>query len=267
MTNKAIIYSDLPLLNEDLMENIQRLMEHGADKIELMMDGEKWNEMEMLFDSIAPKLKDLPVAFSIHPPAWDINITSENKAIREASFREYKKAIEFAGMIGASHVVIHPGFCFSPVFDKKLAQQRAKAYINELCEIAKPLHVKLAIENVGYQGSAILTEEEFIDFLRGMDDTAGYLIDVGHAQLDGWNVPDVIKSIKDRLIALHLHDNMGTSDDHMPVGKGKMDWQAIIDVVNQEKIDCELILEYAPGTSLEELRTGKDYLEQNVFMR
>ncbi|WP_156290561.1 sugar phosphate isomerase/epimerase family protein [Oceanobacillus salinisoli] len=266
MTKRTIIYSDLPLLNEDIMENIKQLMEHGADKIELMIDGEKWNDMEMLFEKIATQLKDLPVSFTIHPPAWDINLTSENKAIREASFHEYKKAIKFAGMIGASHVVIHPGFCFSPVFNKELAQQRAKAYMNQLCEIAKPLGVRLAIENVGYNGSAILTEEEFVEFLEDVDETAGYLIDIGHAQLDGWNVPNVIKIIKDRLIALHIHDNMAASDDHLPIGEGKMDWQAIMDVLNQEEIDCELILEYAPGTSLEALRTGKNYLEQNVFV-
>ena len=243
MIHRKIIYSDLPLLNEDIIENIQKLIDHGADKIELMMDGEKWNDMELLFDDIASQLKGFDIPFTIHPPAWDINLTSENKAIREASFREYKKAIKFAGKIGASHVVIHPGFSFSPVFDKNLAQSRAKLYLNQLCEIAKPLGVRLAIENVGYNGDAILTEAEFIDFLEDIDETAGYLIDIGHAQLDGWNVPHVIQSVKDRLIALHIHDNTGTSDDHLPIGEGKMDWEAIIDVLHKEEIVCELILE------------------------
>ncbi|WP_067727621.1 sugar phosphate isomerase/epimerase family protein [Oceanobacillus damuensis] len=267
MSNQKITYSDLPLLNRDIIENVQQLIEHGADKVELMMDGDKWDDMELLFEPVAKQLNELSIPFSIHPPAWDINLTSENKAIRNASFNEYKKSIEFAGMVGASHVVIHPGFCFSPAFNKKQAQQRASVYIKELCGIAKPLNVHLAIENVGYNGTALFTEEEFVHFLDDIDETAGYLIDVGHAQLDGWDVPRVIKTIKGRLLALHLHDNMGSSDDHLPIGTGKMDWENVFDTLHEQQIDCDLILEYAPGTSLETLRTGKDFLSERVFAR
>ncbi|MGN8683273.1 sugar phosphate isomerase/epimerase family protein [Gracilibacillus sp. HCP3S3_G5_1] len=267
MTNKSVTYSDLPLLNKGIIENVQQLIEYGADKIELMMDGDKWEEMEQLFEPLANQLKEFPVSYSIHPPAWDINLTSENRAIREASFNEYKKAIEFAAMISASDVVIHPGFCFSPVFDKQLAQQRATQLIGELCKIAKPLDVRLAIENVGYRGSAIFTETEFVHFLDNFDRTAGYLIDIGHAQLDGWDIPSVVNAVKDRLIALHIHDNRGTADDHLPLGHGEMDWKKVLDIVKEHQIDCELILEYAPGTSLEVLRTGKELLNQNVLVR
>ncbi|MBM4761148.1 sugar phosphate isomerase/epimerase family protein [Bacillus sp. B15-48] len=263
---KEIIYSDLPLLNQDLFENIHQLIAYGADKIELMMDGDKWGKMEELFAGLAPRLREIPVEFTIHPPAWDINLTSENKAIREASFHEYKKAIEFAGMIGASHVVIHPGFCFSPVFDKKLAQKRALEGIHRLCEVAKPLNVRLAIENVGYNGSGLYTAEEYAQLLDGVDETAGYLIDIGHAQLDGWDVPKVIESVKERLIALHLHDNMGESDDHLPIGEGIMDFKKVLAVVNQHKIDCELILEYAPGTPLDKLQVGKELIKREVLV-
>ncbi|SER24405.1 Sugar phosphate isomerase/epimerase [Gracilibacillus ureilyticus] len=262
----SVTYSDLVLLNKDMIENVQQLIEYGADKIELMMDGDKWDEMDRLFEPVAAQLNKLPVSFSIHPPAWDINLTSENKAIREASFHEYRKAIEFAAMIDASHVVIHPGFCFSPVFDKRLAQRRAKESIIRLCEIARPLGVNLAVENVGYSGTALFTQEEFIHFLDGIDEIAGYLIDVGHAQLDGWDVPSVLVSVKDRLMALHLHDNMAEVDDHLPIGAGKMDWQKILDTIRDHQIQCDYILEYAPGTALEALRTGKEFLQQSVLI-
>ncbi|MGE7545794.1 sugar phosphate isomerase/epimerase family protein [Sporosarcina newyorkensis] len=264
--NKSVTYSDLLLLNNDVLTNIHQLIEYGADKIEIMMDGGPWNEMEELFETLSIELKKFPVSFSIHPPAWDINLTSENKAIREVSFTEYKKAIEFAGMIHADHVVIHPGFCFSPSFNKKQAQLRAAEYIKRLCEVARPLGVRLAIENVGYKGNALFNEREFASFLDEIDETAGYLLDVGHAQLDGWDIPEVIRMVKDRLIALHIHDNLGEADEHLPIGTGKMDWSKIINTLNENGIDCELILEYAPGTSLDELRIGKEFLNQRVFV-
>ena len=165
----------------------------------MLLDGDKWDEMERLFADFAPKLKALPVGYTVHPPAWDTNLTSENQTIRKASFNEYKKAIEFAAMIEADHVVIHPGFCFSPVFNKELAQERAKEYIQRLCEIAQPLNVKLVIENVGYNGSSLFTREEFTRFLDPFDAPAGYLIDVGHAHLNHWDFPRLIRETKDRL--------------------------------------------------------------------
>lgn len=262
---KEICYSDLSLITKDIFENIEELLANGADKVELLMDGDKWDEMERLFVDFTPKLKALPVGYTIHPPAWDINVTSENKAIREASFIEYKKAIEFAGMIGADHVVIHPGFCFSPVFNKKLAQERAKHYIHRLCEVAKPLNVKLVIENVGYNGSSLFTQDEFTGFLDSIDDIAGYLIDIGHAHLNQWDIPKLIRETKDRLLAIHIHDNSGAGDEHLPIGEGTIQWGEIFAAMRDISIDCQLILEYAPNTPLEKLREGKELLIKEIF--
>lgn len=264
---QKICFSDLPLLTHDIIENVVKLIVAGAEVVELMMDGDKWDDMEELFPSLTEELKALPVRYTIHPPAWDINITSENKAIREASFHEYRKAIEFASMINAQHVVIHPGFCFCPQFDKELGKKRAKQYIHELCDIAKPLNVSLAIENVGYNGSSLFTKEEYEHFLDDVDETAGYLIDVGHANLNGWDIASTIINVKDRLFALHLHDNAATGDDHLAIGEGTIDWPSIFNAIADENIDCQLILEYAPATDLQVLTAGKAVILNELASR
>lgn len=255
-----ICYSDLVLMTNEIVENVEKLIQHGADAVELLMDGDKWDEMEALFPTLAEQLCALDIEYTVHPPAWDINLTSENKAIREASFLEYKKAIEFASMIHAQHVVIHPGFCFAPQFSKEIGRQRAKAYIQQLCEIAKPLNVTLAIENVGYDGSSLFTKEEYEHFLEDVDNTAKYLIDVGHANLNGWDIASTIYTVKDRLAGLHLHDNDGKGDQHLPIGEGTVDWSSIFEVMRAEQITDGLILEYAPGTALNMLKKGKERL-------
>lgn len=252
-------------MTNDIFANIEQLIAYGADKVELLMDGDKWDDMERLFEEFTPKLKALPVGYTVHPPAWDINLTSENKAVREASFSEYKKAIQFAGMIGADHVVIHPGFCFSPIFNKRLAQERAKAYIHRLCEAAKPLNVKLVLENVGYNGSSLFTQAEFIQFLESFDETAGYLIDIGHAHLNQWDIPRLIRETSHRLLAIHIHDNTGTGDDHLPIGAGTVPWDEIFAAMREISSNAQLILEYAPGTPLEKLHEGKQLLLQHVL--
>jgi aryl carrier-like protein len=54
--NQIICYSDLLLLSKDPVQNVESLIELGADCVELMMDGPWWNEMEHVFDELASKL-------------------------------------------------------------------------------------------------------------------------------------------------------------------------------------------------------------------
>ncbi|WCK54321.1 sugar phosphate isomerase/epimerase [Aneurinibacillus sp. Ricciae_BoGa-3] len=262
--NKEICFSDLPLLTHSIGKNVEQLMEYGADKIELLMDGIEWDEMDEQIKRMAAVFRQYQVGYTVHPPAWDTNLTSENRAIRQASYDEYRKAIEFAHAIEAEHVVIHPGFCFSPVFDKAIARKRAAAYINELCRVAAPLGVKIAVENVGYKGTSIVTEEEFGMFLDDVDETAGYLIDTGHAHLNGWNIPAVIRRVNDRLFAVHLHDNSAEGDEHLPIGEGTIHWEPIYGALKELGSSCQLILEYAPGTDLSKLTYGKEILKHNL---
>lgn len=265
MKNTSICYSDLILLSNDVVENVKQLMEWGAEQVELLMDGPQWDEMENLFKELVPRLRAFPVSYSIHPPAWDLNLTSENCATRETAFFEYKKAIQFANQLGASHVVIHPGFCFAPFFDKKQAQLRAKTYITELSRFAKELNVKLAIENVGYNGSSLFTQMEYTSFLEEIDDSTVYLIDTGHAHLNHWDIPQLIMDTKDRLFALHIHDNNGIGDDHLPIGEGSIEWAPIYQAIHQYAPNCQFILEYATDTPLSKLAVGKKILQQEII--
>ncbi|AET58012.1 xylose isomerase domain-containing protein [Paenibacillus terrae HPL-003] len=264
--NTQISYSDLPLLTCSVEENVEQLVNHGADKIELLMDGIQWDRMDEQIKKIGKALRLHHSAFSVHPPAWDTNLTSENQAIRTASYEEYKKAIEFAHEIEAEHVVIHPGFCFSPAFDKAGAQQRAQEYLHQLCQVAGPLGVKLAVENVGYNGASIYSEQEYLSCLDQMDHTAGYLIDTGHAHLNGWDIPQMIRSVKERLFSVHIHDNSGVGDEHLPIGEGSIHWQPIYDALQEVDAPCQLILEYSPGTALNQLVKGKQLLRQHLAL-
>jgi Sugar phosphate isomerases/epimerases len=261
---KEICYSDLPLLTQDVERNVEALIAHGADIVELLLDGIQWDDMQEKMRSIVGVLRKFDVGFSIHPPAWDTNLTSENRTIREATFEEYRKAIEFAHELEAEHVVIHPGFAFSPAFDKSIARQRAQEYVHRLNEIAKPLGVKLAVENVGYHGASIFTQDEYCAFLEPFDDNAGYLVDTGHARLNNWDIPDMIRRIGRRLNSLHLHDNSGRGDEHLPIEEGSIEWEPIYEALKEVSPDCLLILEYTPGCELEKLRVGKQLLIQKL---
>jgi sugar phosphate isomerase/epimerase len=256
-----IVYSDLCLINRDPLENVKIIAESGVGGVEIMLDGPFWNDMEGQMESLTPLLNRLPLDYSLHPPAWDINLTSENRAIREASCSEYRKAILFASRLKASYVVIHPGFVYLPPFDRGLAQERSLHAVKALNELAVSAGVRLAIENVGYGGtSSLFTQEEYLAFVRNLDENAGYLLDTGHAFLNGWDIPGLIRQMGSRLLALHLHDNNGLYDEHLPIGHGKIEWEPILKTLRELNHPVRLVLEYCAGTPLVEMGHGKEFI-------
>lgn len=262
--DKSVSYSDLNLLNSNPVKNVEQFIEHGAGSVELMMDGCFWNDINHQAVKLGAKLTEYNVEYSLHPPAWDTNLTSENKAIREASCNEYQKAILFASLIEAKYVVIHPGFTYAPVFGKTEARKRAGESIAKLNEVAKPAGIKLAVENVGYGGTAIFTCDEYVEFVAGLDDNIGYIIDTGHAFLNNWDIPELIQRTKSRLLALHLHDNNGTCDEHLVIGQGIIDWEPVYESLRATATNFKLVLEYRPGTPTVELQDSKDTILKNL---
>lgn len=266
MNNSPLCVSDLILLSSGVEEKLAQLQQAGINYVELLVDGNAWDDTEAAYQRYLPYLQQTGMKYSVHPPAWDTNLTSENKVIREATYAEYLRAIQFASEINASHVVIHPGFCYSPGFNVKIAKQRALELVSRLCEEAKQLNVTLAVENVGYNGSSLFTQQEYVQFVAELDESAAYLIDTGHAHLNGWDIPALIKATKDRLTSIHLHDNFADGDRHLPIGSGSIVWEPIFEAL-QEAEYCAYILEYAPGTSFEQLHQSIDLLQSKWNVR
>ena len=260
---RKISYSELILLNNNVLDNVDKLIALGAERVELMMDAAGWDVWQADYSKLIPELKKRPVHYSVHPAAWDINLTAEMKILRDAAFAHHLSALQFTAEIGGGQMVLHPGFAYSPCFNKAVARQRAREAGSALAVEAKKLGVRLAWENVGYHGSSIYTCEEYKHSLDGMDENISYLIDIGHAHVNGWDVPQLIRDLKGRLAGLHIHDNNGKGDQHLPIECGNQDWTALADAMREiTDPDCEFILEYAPMLPLDYLTKGTEFLKQ-----
>ena len=156
-------------------------------------------------------------------------------------------------------------FCRFALFFREMAKKRAEETTHRLAEEARAMGLRLAFENVGYHGQSIYTEAEYAGALDNVDSVVGYLIDIGHAHLNGWNIPQMIERLSHRLVGLHIHDNNGSSDQHRPIYDGSVPWEDIFQVMKKScGSECECILEYAPGTPLDILILGKKILLENV---
>ena len=259
-----ICYSELSVIGGNVEKNVDQLIEHGAQQIELMLDGQGWESFFERSDALVALLCAKKISYSIHVPVWDMNLTSENKCARSAAFDAYHQSIEFAARLHAEHVVIHPGFCYAPVFSKDTARRRAKEAIEALVKGSDQLGQLLLIENVGNRETSIFTQDEYIAFIKSFAGKAKAIIDIGHAYLCGWDLAETITRLGSDVCALHLHDNNGKLDQHAPIGQGSVPWGEVFEAIPACGEDLRLILEYDIGTPLEELQKGKAYL-QSLF--
>lgn len=74
----------------------------------------------------------------------------------------------------------------------------------------------------------------------------GLTLDVGHAQVSGHNPASYIDVLRDELYHVHLHDNYGTIDEHLPLGEGVIDYVGIIQLLRKIDYLGVVNLEFTP---------------------
>ena len=79
------------------------------------------------------------------------------------------------------------------------------------------------------------TPEDLLTLLEGTE--LGICFDIGHANTT--NTVQEFLSLKDRFDNVHIHDNMGVSDEHLPIGKGTVDFPAVINALGPRRYVIE----------------------------
>lgn len=262
-----ILYSELCLIGGNVLDNVDRMIRGGARHIELMIDGQGWDSVRDKMEETARLLGEKPVTYTVHMPVWDVNLTCQNHIMREAVKELIRQSIVFASQLRASYVVIHPGFHRCPLFSRERDREIARQSMLELLDFNRKYGMLLLVENVGVNGTSLFTPEEFSVFLDGMPEKAGYLFDIGHAHVNHWDLCRIISALGKRLYAVHLHDNHGKSDEHLPIGEGTVDWDSVFSAIRENGNIRHLVLEYNAGTPLEKLEEGKGILQNELGIR
>lgn len=252
----------MPFLHLKPIEAVKKCLDLGADKVELFMDGTQWAEMSTEErEQLAIDLNKLDCTYSVHPPQFDLNLSSQWSGIRETAISEYEKAIEFAGKIRASHVVINPGRRHLDFFDLNQTRLHARDGIISLLPIAEQYRVKLGIENGGSIRKDLFNEDEFVAFVSSFNhELIGAVVDTGHARLTRWDIPGIISVLNKKVIALHLNDTRGHVDNHLPLGNGVIRWESIFSAVEKLVQDIDLTLELNTQSTNDQIKESKAFI-------
>lgn len=158
---------------------------------------------------------------SVHSPTTDINIASVREPIRESSLDLLAEICRRSAEIDARIVIVHPGF--TPWLELKDRSYTALIdSLESLSLIQDEYGIPIALENMGSWEVCHFRDTGLLPELR--DAGLSFCLDVGHANLNGQLYEFLASGEPDHL---HIHDNSGTSDDHLPIGKGNIDYSAL----------------------------------------
>lgn len=164
----------------------------------------------------------------------------------EGEYNEYlmrvlEKTLAVCQYIGCSRLVIHP---FFGAYDKALTPEEEWALNMDryarLIPAAKKYGVRILLENMfsGRRGkiySACCSDFDiacrYVDELNKLagEERFGFCLDTGHALLLGKDIRNVMAMLGKRILAFHIHDNNGVSDQHVAPYTGILAWDRFVD--------------------------------------
>ncbi len=163
---------------------------------------------------------------SFHAPFRDIWPGAQDEEARRFAVRRLSQAIALAPVFRPEGVVMHGGY-FGWLFDFRPGEwlESARRSFGELAEAAEKADTRLFVENVF---------DEAPDHLLRLREAVGsprlaFCFDPGHATLFS-KVPLHLwaEAFGDGIGLMHVHDNRGTRDDHLPVGEGTINFRGVI---------------------------------------
>ena len=159
---------------------------------------------------------------TVHAPFFDLSPGAMEPLVREVTRQRLTQSLQAAHQLGAHLMVVHPGY------DRWRYPKLAATWTAQAADTLAPLvamaarcDCRLALENI-YEAAP----DTLLALVERLDSPwFGHCFDIGHWRLFG-EVPQEqwLAKVSSRLLHLHLHDNRGQSDDHLPVGEGVIDF-------------------------------------------
>ena len=170
--------------------------------------------------------------------AYYLPIASPFPALRAAARESLVQTFEVFAAVGASLVNVHPDPITRSFPRADAAAANAEA-VHELTEAARQRGLTLMVENLGLLFGTV---ELLTPVLESHPETRFHL-DVGHAHLGGNRLQDLLGAFGSRLAHVHVSDNFGVDDLHLPLGAGAIDWPDVIASLKRVGYDGTVTLE------------------------
>ncbi len=247
-----------------LIQEIEEVGENGFDYVELTMDPPEATPQKILAQKkqIQDLLHQYRMGIIGHLPTF-VWTSDLYESLRKVSIQETLDALEAGVELGMEKVVLHPGYVSGL---GKFLLDKARGYgmksIETILNKATSLGITLCLENMFPQAHFLSKPHEFQEVFESFPDLR-LALDIGHANLGGGKnkSSEFIHQYGYRIGHVHVNDNFGKEDNHLPVGAGIIDFEKILKELNETQYDDTLTLEVF-SRDREYLKISKDKIKR-----
>lgn len=213
--------------------------------------------------------ENVDMELCVHAPIFEVNIAAFQQGIREESIKSQNKAIDLCATLGGSIVIMHCGeysYDSGPNATRENHPLMKRQWNNNI-ESLKTINdyavnkgITVCLENLSFNRIIDKSIEDLLEIQSEVGESLKFTFDIGHARLNG-NIQDGITKLGKSIRHIHLTDNFGEKDDHLPPGDGNIDYS-----------DCTEFLKSFPhiitievsdmGKSPEPMIRGRDFFNQ-----
>lgn len=198
-------------------------------------------------------------ALSLHAPFAELYPSAIDPQARELAKKRLLRASEVCVSLNARRMVAHTG-CAPRIYFPEWYMPKSIEFWKELLT-ELPSDVEILLENVLDPDPA-----ELATIVDGVGDARlGVCLDVGHANINSPFSPhEWVAVLGSRIREIHIHDNDGAHDLHLPIGHGGIDMAELLSALRHHCPDADLCVECPDATACLD---GLEHIQETTKVR
>lgn len=200
-----------------LPDELERIAALGFDYVDLTVEEPEAGPHRPDWAQVRQRIRDLGLGVVGHTGPY-LPIENPSAHVRAAAYAELRSSVDVAAFLDAAVCTMHfrmwPSYLS---FADGVAMYEAE--LGPLVAYGKSRGVQVAMENSPHNLHQL---RPFREILHRLPDLK-LLYDIGHGNIDTPKslTRDYLFDLGDRLVHVHLSDNDGTGDDHLPLAAPK----------------------------------------------
>ena len=240
--------------SEEILKEIKTVASMKFDFVEIGVEGPGATPEIILKNKtkilqLVKKFKSRPIVHT----SWWFELGSVYEPVRKGWIDEGKKIIEISRLLGSRLTNFHAtvkGMYFKTESGKKLVISKMSKSLRELTKFGKMHGIDIMLENM--TPGSVSSIEDYSQIMKNVKDLKLHL-DVGHAFIGGGigHVEKYIRKFKKRLVHIHVSDNHGSDDEHLPLGRASINYKTVARVLKEISYDKTITFEvFTPNREL-----------------
>lgn len=230
----------------DVLKEIAWISKNGFDFIDLTIEPTKAGNFDV--PKVKKALSESGLQIVGHTTPF-LPFILPVPALRHACLGEFYRCADIFSKLGAKLINIHPSYLMP--FHTPLEKIEANVlFFSEFANIAEKFGLVPMIENFT---SPFDNVPVFREIFRALPHVKMHL-DIGHANIrqEENQAEAFFRAFGKRIAHIHVSDNKGEDDDHLPLGCGNIDWADVARVLKRNK--------YSGTVTIEVFSPDRDYL-------